>query len=52
MAVNRGVSLRELKTLRRRYWRDEAQADGGKRHLRRVVRHAGERRWRREWGIA
>lgn len=52
MAVNRGVSLRELKTMRRKHWRDEAEADGGKRMLRRVVRFAGKRAWRREWELA
>ena len=48
MARNYGVSLRELRLTGRKHWRDEAKADGGKRMLRRRVRHAGLRQFRKE----
>ena len=51
MRHSRGVSLRELRATGRRYWRDEAKADGGKRMLRRLVRAHGKQAWRREWGL-
>lgn len=52
MSHSKGVSLRELRMTGRIYWRDEVHADGGKRKLRRIVRQAGKRFWRRDWGLA
>lgn len=47
---SRGVSLR-ARGAGTHFYRDEADADGGKRHLRRRARRRGERSWRHEFEL-
>lgn len=50
MAHSRGVILRNRAAGVHR-WRDEADADGGKRHLRRQVKRRERRQWQADAGL-